>query len=302
MRKAIRCGILVQLVICIAVSSYGAETVKLRLLTAAYMDDKGSALKRPEGVAFDEKSLLVVADTGNGRILQYNFNGDRLAPLAPLVVPQLPYPIQVQIDPQGEIMALDGKSRRIVRVTPSGEFKGYLDPTGIPTSGTVVPRSFKVDRKGNVYILDIFSARVLVLDPSGKFQREIPFPQKYGFFSDLAVDGNGTVFLVDSVGGKVYTAKRDATAVTPFSESLQEDLDFPISIASDSRGRLFLSDQNGSGIVILGPDGSFRGRQSGMGWKEGLLRYPSALYISDNGTLFIADRGNSRVQVFSIIQ
>ena len=302
MRKFLRYAVPVPLVLCVAAASFGAEAIKLRLMTAVYSDEKGGALKRPEGVACDEKSLLVVADTGNGRILLYTVSGEKVMPKGTVSVPQLSYPIRVQIDPGGEILALDGKSRRIARVTPAGEFKGYVDPSGIPTPGTVIPRSFKVDGKGNIHLLDIFSGRVLVLDSSGKYQREVPFPQKYGGFSDLAVDGNGTVYLLDSVEGKVFSAQRNATAFTPLSGSLKEDLDFPVSIASDSRGRLFLSDQNGSGIVILGPDGSFRGRQSDFGWKDGLLRYPSALAVTEGGNLFIADRQNSRVQVFTIVQ
>jgi hypothetical protein len=39
-----------------------------------------------------------------------------------------------------------------------------------------------------------------------------------------------------------------------------------------------------------------------MGWNEGLLYYPSQMCISEKGEAFIADRGNSRVQVFNIIR
>ena len=302
MQKFIRYIALVPAALFIATVGYGADAVKLRPMAAAYTDNNGGLMKRPEGVAYDEKSLLVVADTGNGRILLYTFNGDRLAPRTSIALPQLPYPIRVQIDSKGEILALDGKSRRIVRVTAAGEFKGYIEAVGIPSTGAVVPRSFKIDRKDNLYLLDIFSGRVLILDATGKFLRGIPFPQKYGFISDLAVDANGNLYLVDSVGGKIFSARKDATVITPLSGSLKEDLDFPVGMATDSRGRLYLSDQNGSGIVILGPDGSFRGRQSDFGWKDGLLRYPSALAVSEGGNLFIADRQNSRVQVFTIVQ
>jgi len=302
MRNILRVSIIFGVAFCISHASYAAEAVKLRPLTAAYTDSNGTPLKRPEGVAYDEKSLLAVADTGGGRIMLYAFKGERVEPLASLSLPQLPYPIRVQFDPKGDILALDGKSRRIIRLTAAGDFRGYVEPSEVPKSGTVIPRSFRVDGKGNIYILDVFSGRVLVLDPAGKFQRDIPFPPKYGFFSDLAVDGNGSIYLVDSVGGRVYTARKNAQDITPLSENLQEDMNFPVGISVDNRGRLYLSDQDGSGIVILGPDGSFRGRQSGMGWKEGFLRYPSALHVSEGGNLFIADRGNSRVQLFTIVQ
>jgi len=61
-------------------------------------------------------------------------------------------------------------------------------------------------------------------------------------------------------------------------------------------------DENGAGLVTLGQDGSFLGRQLAMGWSEGFLYYPSQMCANGRDELFIADRGNSRVQVFSIVK
>src|SRR3989339_748482 len=55
------------------VKSFGAETVKLRYLQSVYVDEKGVGMKGPEGIACNNKSLLIVADTGNNRLLQYTF-------------------------------------------------------------------------------------------------------------------------------------------------------------------------------------------------------------------------------------
>jgi len=228
MKNVSRHAVLFFAILFFPVASHGADAVKLKPVAAAYTDNSGGLLKRPEGVAYDGKSLLVVADTGNGRLQLYTFTGSLLMPGAAIALPQLSYPIRVQIGSKGEILALDGKSRRIVRVSPSGEFKGYVEPTGIPSAGTVIPRSFKIDDKDNLYLLDVFSGRVLILDPDGRFQREIPFPDNFGFFSDLAVDGNGTVFLIDSVGGKVFIAQKNAKSITPLTGSLKEDLNFPV--------------------------------------------------------------------------
>ena len=37
-----------------------------------------------------------------------------------------------------------------------------------------------------------------------------------------------------------------------------------------------------------------------MGWKEGQLNHPSQLCVNDKDEVFIADRDNSRVQVFQL--
>ncbi len=88
--------------------------------------------------------------------------------------------------------------------------------------------------------------------------------------------------------------------VAPFGGSLEQELEFATSLAAADSGHLFIVDQYGDGVVILGPDGSFQGRQGTMGVREGFLRYPSAIAYDPSGMIYIADRNNNRVQVFLI--
>ena len=282
--------------------SFSAEAVKFRYVQSVYFDDKGGGLKQPEGVASNEKSLLVVGDTGNDRLLQYTFQDKSLKAGGEIKIPQLSNPIRVQVNSKGEIFALDGKKRRILQLSPEGAFKGYVDPEGVPSPSTFVPRSFKIDRNNNIYILDVFTGRVLVLDSEGKYQRQIPFPKDYGFFSDLSVDSKGTLLLIDCVKAMVFSAAKDSNNFSPLTKSLREYLNFPTSITTDNRGLIYIVDENGGGIVILGQDGSYQGRQLSMGWNEGLVYYPSQMSINEKGEVFIADRGNSRVQIFTLMK
>jgi sugar lactone lactonase YvrE len=149
--------------------------------------------------------------------------------------------------------------------------------------------------------LDARASRVLVVTPEGDERRKIASPPELLFASDLALGPQGTVYVVDSVGHRVYSASKGDKVLAPLSDDLSEDLDFATSIAVDERGNLFLGDQNGGGIVVLGRDGSFRGRQSRYGWKPGMLRYPTGLCV-DRGVLFVADRGNNRVQMFEVAE
>ena len=282
--------------------SFSAETVKFRYVQSVYFDDKGGGLKQPEGVACNEKSLLVVGDTGNDRLVRYTFQERSLKAGTEVKIPQLSNPIRIQINSKGEIFALDGKRRRVVRLTPEGAFKGYVEPEGIPSPSAFVPRSIKIDANNNIYVLDIFSGRVLVLNSEGKYQKQIPFPKDYGFFSDLSVDSKGTVVLVDCVKAMVFSAAKDSNSFSPLTKNLREYLNFPTSITTDNRGTIYIVDENGSGIVILGQDGSFQGRQLNMGWNEGLLYFPSQMCVNEKGEVFIADRGNSRVQIFTLVK
>ena len=151
--------------------SFSAETAKFKYLQSIYFDDRGGGIKQPEGIACNEKSDLVIGDTGNDRLLRYTLEEKNLKAGTEIKIPELSNPIRVQMNSKGEIFVLDGKRRRVVRLNPDGSFKGYVDPEGVPSPSAFVPRSFKVDRNDNTYILDIFTGRVLLLNPEGKYQK-----------------------------------------------------------------------------------------------------------------------------------
>ena len=283
----------------VAGGAQGAEGLRLRPLAPIYVDDQDVGLKHPEGVACIGNSRLLVADTGNGRILSYTYTEDTIIPEPPIVLAQSSRPIRVELDSAGDLIVLDGKLRRIMRFDASGDFKAYVDPPGL--QGTFIPRNFTLDKNDMLYAIDIFSARVLVIDRDGALIRQIAFPDEYGFISDLTVDPVGNVYAIDSVQRKVHSAKRSDTALSPLTAEMSEDLDFPTAIYANASGTLFIADQHGGGIVILGRDGSFQGRQSAMGWGQGLLRYPTDLCVDTDGNMFVADRENNRIQGFSII-
>jgi hypothetical protein len=300
-------GTLIRVILVVSIfllpgKSFSAEAVKLRYVQAIYFDDKNGGMKQPEGVACNDKNILIVGDTENSRLLQYTYQDKSTKGGKEIKVPQLSFPIRIQMNSKGEIFAMDGKQRRIVHLSPGGEFKGYVTPEGILSPSSFVPRSFKVDSKDNIYILDIFGARVMMVDPDGKYRKHIGFPKDYGFFSDLQVDFKGNILLVDSVKNMVFSAGKDAKEFSPLTKSLKEYLSFPTAITTDSRGTIYLTDENGAGVVILGTDGSFLGRQLTMGWNEGQLYYPSQMCVTEKGEVFIADRGNSRVQIFAVIR
>lgn len=283
--------------------SHGAEIKTFKHLLSVYGDDKEAALKMPSGVACNDKSDLVVADTGNGRLLRFKFQEGKLSGGAEVKIPELAFPVRLQLNSRGEVLALDEKLRRIVRVAPEGTFAGYLEVQGVPAPASFIPRSFKLDANDNIYILDIAGERVLVLDPAGKYQRHLQLPKKRGFISDLTITANGDIFLVDSVNPAVFVAAKGAAEFTALTKDLKEYADFPTYITADNRGALYLSDEHGNAVVALGVDGAFLARRLVMGWKDGQLHFPAQLCLAGGGSIiFIADRNNSKIQIFEILK
>lgn len=281
--------------------SWSADFAKLRYNASIYMDEKGVGFRQPEGVACNEK-IVVIGDTENDRLLRYVLEEKALKAGTEIKVPQLSNPIRVQINSKGEIFALDGKQRRIVRLNPDGTFKAYITMEGMQTDVPVAPRSFRIDRDDNLYVLDVFSARLLVLSPDGKYQKQVDFPKGYRFFSDVAVDSKGTILLLDSIKAQIFSAAKGSNTFSPLGGTLKEYLSFPTSMTTDNKGTMYVTDQNGAAIGIVAQDGLFLGKQLSMGWNEGLLYYPSQICVNEKEQIFIADRGNSRVQIFTLIK
>ena len=218
-------------------------------------------------------------------------------------IAQLSSPVRVQINSKGDIYALDGKNHSIVHLNPDGAFVGILEPKGVTAPASFITKSFKIDSNDNIYLLDIAGERVLQLDPTGKLLTQIPFPKNYGFCTDLAVTLGGDILLLDSVNSVIFTAKKDKPVFVPLTKSMRDYMNFATYIStSGSGGEIFLLDQDGGAIVLVGPDGTFQGRRLSLGWKAGLLYYPTQMCMNKNGDVFIADRNNSRVQIFENVK
>jgi hypothetical protein len=267
-----------------------------------YFDDKGAPLNHPEGVACDAAGRVVIADTANDRLLRFAYQDKKLTGGAEIKVPELSAPSRVRISSKGEIFALDGKQRRIVRFGADGAFRDVVSLEGGPPPSTAIVKSFTLDTADNLYVLDVLSGRLLILNPSGQFQRAVPLPPDAGFVSDLAVDSRGSIFLLDSIARRIYSAAKGAGAFAPLGGDLTAALTtLPSSIAT-SKGTIFIVEGTGGGIVSLAQDGSFLARQLTEGRNEGSLEHPSQMCLTENDDMLIADRDNSRVQVYNVIR
>jgi len=279
-----------------------AQGAKFRHVVSIYADDQGSGLNLPEGVTCGPNGQVVVGDTGNDRLVRFTYRDKTVSGGGVIKIPELVAPSRVQLNSKGEIYALDGKERRIVHLGSEGGFKEALAFEGTPPPAAILPKGFAIDSLDNIYVLDVSSARVLVLNHQGQFQKALPFPPDIGFGSDLAVDSAGGVLLLDSLRRRMFFAEKDAAAFVPLGGDLTEALVTMPAFLTTSKGSTFVVEGSGSSIVSFRRDGSFMARQLSQGWAEGALNHPSQMCINDKDEVFIADRDNSRIQVFQLIR
>jgi streptogramin lyase len=282
----------------LASAPLAAQAATMKHQLSVYSDDKEEPMRAPEGVACGEKGAIVVADSGNGRILTFTYRDGKLEGGVPVKVAEASYPVRVQVDGQGNVLVLDRKTRRIVRLDTAGKFAGAVEVKGASGSGGVAPVAFRVTPAGDVVLLDVTGRRILVVEPGGRVTRELLLPRAGEEFTDVAVDANGRILAVDAVGSRVWAAEKDAKELQPIGEGMKDRVSFPVYLAED-RGRFYLVDQNGNGIAVLGMDGGFQGRELEMGWADGRVYYPAQACVTPDGLVVVADRANNRIQIFA---
>ena len=273
-----------------------AAALPLEPASSAYADQNGVALRSPEGIACTESGAVVAADTGNGRLVLYAFKDGKLAGGAEVRVPELGQPARLQIDSRGDVLALDGKGRRIARIGAGGAFQGFLEMKNVPPANGFFPVSFKLDAADHAWVLDVASARVLILDAAGDFARQIELPTG-AVITDIALDPRGRLFAVDGPRAQLYVLEKGG--FVSLGKPLKEYLSFAGFLTVSPQGPLVIVDKTGNGLVLVGRDGAFLGRRLSIGWSEGYVYYPGQVCIDAKGNAFVADRGNHRIQAFT---
>lgn len=169
-----------------------------------------------------------------------------------------------------------------------------LDPDGnVLTSfgaGLIVwPHGMDVDTEGNIWVVDARAANareleenpwaagkghtVLKFSPEGELLMTLGTPGEIGdpptHFdapNDVFVAPNGTIYVGDTHGAQF----QDEAGPTAKSR-----------------------------ISMFRPDGTFIKTFGEFGYEDGQFRSPHSLTMDSQGRLFVADRGNSRIQIFT---
>jgi sugar lactone lactonase YvrE len=196
-------------------------------------------------------------------------------------------PEGIAIGPDGSVYVSDYQGNRVYRVEPNGSLviiagtgKYGFNPAPYPASVGDGRRAIKatldnpsglaVDRYGNVFVADSYAGRVLRID-------------RQGIITTIA--GGGPTSLDRGDGGQ-------ATAAT---------LQFPLGLAFDSAGALYVGDTPERKVRRIDPNGTITSLDFSAlpapGWAPGYLAFDPTgnLYVSDRSTFPGVFSGGCRI-------
>ena len=162
-----------------------------------------------------------------------------------------------------------------------------------------------VDHKDNLYVVDAYYNRVQKWSRRGKwelFARTGNAPGETIAPKDVAVDESDNIYLIDdslTVGRLQKRLRSGDWTVLAEAETGQDPMGRPFLVAADLRGNAYVFDwlKDQSRLRMLDSQGHWT-NVAAQGTELGRISsYIAGIATDANGRLYVADSGNSRVQV-----
>lgn len=182
------------------------------------------------------------------------------------------------------------------------------------------PLGLHIDEENNLFVTDVTEGKNRVLEfalpdepilvswegiqllqsdfgKSGQNRGQFLFP------NDVAADSQGRIYISDGNNGRISVWDKDKNFLFNFSGGTAEGaLSLPRGIFIDYLDRLFVVDAVGQDVKVYdvsGEEPAFLYAFGDWGIDDGLFNYPNDIVVAKDGLLYIVDRENDRIQVWS---
>ncbi len=167
------------------------------------------------------------------------------------------------------------------------------------------PSAVAVDSQDRVYVFQRHGPPVLVFDSGGGFLTA--WPRRDGELEDahhIYIGPDDGVYLADRDAHQVLKCTTEGETLmalgTRYRAALQAPFNHPSDIAVAPSGEIYVSDGYGnSSVHRFTSDGRHLASFGDPGSGPGQFRVPHSIRVANDGRVYVCDRENSRVQVFS---
>ena len=261
-------------------------------------------LVSPSGIAKDSEGNIYVAERQRGVVFKYRSDGTPISEFGRYGfngdIDDLYDPRSICVDVEGNIYIVEYAGQRVKKFNRNGEFVLRIGDQQSSDIGKFnQANGVAIDADGFLYVADTGNHRIQ------KFRNDGVYVTSWGGFGTnngkfnypdgLCVTSSGLVAVADRGNNRIQIFDKQGA----FVQSITNNLNSPLGVTSDSRNRIFVTDQNNklfcfdeTGQLLSSTDGT----ESGAG--QSRLQNPTQLVCSNDNRVYVSDSGNRRIAVF----
>jgi DNA-binding beta-propeller fold protein YncE len=212
----------------------------------------------------------------------------------------------IKVDPQGNVWLVDVEGHSVMKFTPAGRLLMVFANPGRKAGDNDTkfafnrPTGLSFKPNGDFYVSDGYvNSRVVEYSKEGKYIRQWGRKGKgdgdFDLVHDVALDKQGRVYVADRNNSRVQVFDADGKFLNKWTEVGQ-----PWGLAySEKENAMYIADGQSNRIVKSNLDGQVLGVLGQFGKMPGDLDFPHHIALDSDGSIYVAEIKNWRVQKFS---
>ncbi|MGC8908059.1 MAG: NHL repeat-containing protein [Desulfomonilaceae bacterium] len=212
-------------------------------------------------------------------------------------------PSDIAVDSRGRLFVTDSARYRVAIFDPSNAAVSSFGSPGASVGRLNYPRGVAVDEDGLIYVADSNNCRIQVFDEKGTAKRVVgSIGSSGGCLSTpqgIHLAPGNRLFIADTRNHRVQVFDNFELAAV-VGELGDADDQFRLPTACRTRGdELLVLDSKHGMVKVFGLKFEYRRGFGSPGIGAGQLNMPQGMDVHPDGSIWIADTGNNRIQAFS---
>ncbi len=277
----------------------------------------------PTGIFIDSSDNIYIADSGNYRVLKCSLAGT-CSLFAGVSGEQgndnnhFQYPFDIALDSTANVYISDYGNHRVQKYANDGTYLQTIGSTNQPYITDTIrfnnPQSVTATPDEGLLVIENGGYRVIKLNAAGERQWTIGQAGVYGndnahfgnWWASLegvpAIDRNGRIYIADTGNNRIQIFDENGQYLATLGSSGNGPKQFscPAGVAINPVNEdIYILDKCHQRIQVLASDLTYKGQIGETdvhGTDNEHFSDPWGIAISSNGTVFVADSGNHRVQ------
>ena len=266
-------------------------------------------LVQPYGIASDSKGRIYTADGKVRAVFIYNPETKAVELIKNGVQARMHLLTGLAIDDSDRLFVADSELHHVLVFDKDHKVEAVI------SQGLTLPGGIAIDNENRLlYVADTGVDQIAVFDADPPFKyirsigtrsgkHDLTGPGDFSQPTNVAVDGDGNVFVSDTWNNRVQVFDADGNFIRTFGKAGDGPGYFarPKGIAVDSDGHVWVADAMQDRVQVFTPEGHLLIWMGGNGLLPGQFSALAGLAIDKNNRVLTSEQYPGRVQIFRYV-